>query len=86
MSSEHTSSQTYLGPRPRTFSLKIKKMPTFSENTQTWQFMKIVFIRSGEFTYLISTSNYVLNLRYRPQYTKYKDLYYTPQNHSTVTT
>ena len=27
-----------------------------------------------------------LNLRYRPHYYKYKDLYYTPQNYSTVTT
>ena len=25
-------------------------------------------------------------LRYRPHYFKYKDLYYKPQNHSTVTT
>ena len=28
---------------------------------------------------------YVLNLRYRPHYFKCKDLYYTPQNHSTTT-
>ena len=27
---------------------------------------KMVFILSDEFTYLISTSNYILNLRYRP--------------------
>ena len=32
----------------------------------------------------ISTLNDVLNLRYRPHYTKYKDLYYTQQNHLTV--
>ena len=29
----------------------------------------------------ISTLNDVLNLRYRPHYYKYKDLYYTQQNH-----
>ena len=29
----------------------------------------------------ISTLNDVLNLRYRPHYSKYKDLYYTQQNH-----
>ena len=27
---------------------------------------------------------YVLNLRYRPHCSKYKDLYYTPQNHPTM--
>ena len=32
------------------------------------------------------TSQYVLNLRYRLHYTKYKDLHHTPQNHSTVKT
>ena len=37
-----------------------------------------------KFTYLISTSNDVLNLRYRPHYSKYNDLYYTQQNHSSV--
>ena len=31
-----------------------------------------------------STSNDVLNLRYRPHYSKYKDLYYTPQNHRDI--
>ena len=43
-------------------------------------------MRSDEFTYLISTPNYVLNLRYRPHFTECKALYYTLQNHSTVTT
>ena len=33
-------------------------------------------------TYGISTSQYVLNLRYRPHCSKYKDLCYKPQNHS----
>ena len=37
MSSEHTlisTAQTDLGLRSKTFSLKIKKLPTFSEITQ----------------------------------------------------
>ena len=55
MSSEHTLSfqlkQTELGLRSRTFSLKINKLPTFSEITQAWQCLKIVFIRSDELTY-----------------------------------
>ena len=76
---------TDLGMRSRTFSLKIK-LRTFSEITLAWQCWKIVFIRSDEFTYWISTSNYALNLRYRPHYSEYKELYHTPQNHSTVTT
>ena len=37
---------------------------------------KNVFIQSDKFTYGISASNYVLNLRYRPHYAKYKDLYW----------
>ena len=47
---------------------------------------ELVFARSDEFTYRISTSHYVVNLRYRPHYSINKDLCYTPQNHSTVTT
>ena len=66
--------------------ISILSCPTFSEITQAWQCLKIVFIWSDEFTYWISTSYYVLNLRYRPHYSKYKDLYYTPQNHWTMTT
>ena len=51
--SEHTVSfqLTDLGLRSRTFSLKINKLPTFSEITQAWQCLKIVLIRSDEFTY-----------------------------------
>ena len=73
-----STAQTDLGLRSRTFSLKINELSTFSEIIQALQ----------AFTYSISTSNYVLNPRYmyRPHYAKYKDLYYTPQNHSTVTT
>ena len=40
MSSEHTLSD--LGLRSRTFSLKIYKLPTFSEITQASQCLKIV--------------------------------------------
>ena len=35
----------------RTFSLKINKLPTFSEITQAWKCLKIAFIQSDEFTY-----------------------------------
>ena len=80
-----STAQTDLGLRSRTFSKKINKLITFSEITQAWQCLEIVFIRSDDFTYWISTSNDVLNLRYRPHYSKYKDLYYTQQNHWTVT-
>ena len=45
-----STAQTDLGLRPRTFSLKINKLTTFSEITQEWQSLKIVFIRT-EFTY-----------------------------------
>ena len=45
-----STAQTDLGLRPRTFSLKINKLATFSEITQVWQCLKIVFIRSDEFT------------------------------------
>ena len=33
-----------IGLRPRTFSLKINVLPTFSEITQVWQCLKLVFI------------------------------------------
>ena len=46
-----STAQTDLGLRSRTFSLKINKLPTFSEFTQAWQCLKSVFIRSDEFTY-----------------------------------
>ena len=36
--------QTDLGLRSRTFSLNINKLPTFSEITQAWQCLSIVFI------------------------------------------
>ena len=45
------TAQIDLGLNSRTFSLKINKLPTFSEITQAWQCLKIVFIRSDEFTY-----------------------------------
>ena len=41
----NSTAQTNLGLRPRTFSLKINKLPIFSEITQAWQCLKIVFIR-----------------------------------------
>ena len=69
---------------PKIFSLKINKLPTFSEISQGWQCLKIVFIWSDELTYRVAALHYVLNLRYRPHFSK--DLYYKPQNHSTVTT
>ena len=34
-----------------TFSLKINKLPTFSEITEAWQCLKIMFLWSNEFTY-----------------------------------
>ena len=46
-----STAQSDLGLRPRTFSLKINKFPTFSEITEAWQCLKIVFIWSDEFTY-----------------------------------
>ena len=55
MSSQHyiviSTAQTDLGLRSRTSSLKLNKLPTFSEITQAWQCLKVVFIRSDEFTY-----------------------------------
>ena len=75
-----SSAQTDLGLRSRTLSLKIKKLPTFSKIDQRWQSLKIVFICSAELNFYFT---YILNLRYRPHYSKYKD---KPQNYSTVTT
>ena len=46
-----STAQTDLGQRFRTFSQKIKKLITFSEITQAWQCLKIVFIWLDEFTY-----------------------------------
>ena len=40
-----STAQTDLGLRSRTFSLKINKWPTFSEVTQEWQCLMIVFIQ-----------------------------------------
>ena len=45
-SEEHTLSfqlQTDLDLRSRTFSLKINKLPTFSETNQGWQCLKTAF-------------------------------------------
>ena len=47
----HFNCKTDSGLRPITFSLKINKLPTFSEITQAWQCLKLVFILSHEFTY-----------------------------------
>ena len=47
----YSTAQINLGLRSRTFSLKINKFPSFSEITQMWQCLKIVFIKSEEFTY-----------------------------------
>ena len=49
MSNQHnyivtSTAQTDLGPRYRTFSQKINWLITFSEITQAWQCLKIVFI------------------------------------------
>ena len=44
-----STARTDLGLRTRT--LKINNLPTFSEINQAWQCLKIVFIRSAEFTY-----------------------------------
>ena len=44
----------------RTFSLKINKLPTFSEINQVFQCLTVVFIWSDVFTYRVSTSHYVL--------------------------
>ena len=61
-----STAQTDKGLRSRTFSLKMNKLPTFSEITEASQYLKIVFIQSDELTYRISTSHYVLNLICRP--------------------
>ena len=55
MSSEYTAfispARTDISMRSITFSLKVFKLPTFSEITQVYQYLKIVFIWSDEFTY-----------------------------------
>ena len=56
MSSEYTLkpiliAQTDMSQTYKNFSLKINKLTTFSEITKVWQCVKIVFIRSDEFTY-----------------------------------
>ena len=45
------TAQTDLGLISRTFSLKINKFPSFSEISQGWQGLKIVFIWLDELTY-----------------------------------
>ena len=83
----YISSQVYIviSTAQTDLVLRSRTLITFSEITQAWQCLNIMFIRSDEFLYSISTSNYLLNLRYRPT-TPNKDLYHTPQNHSTLTT
>ena len=46
-----STAQTDYGLRFRTFSLKINNLPTFSVITQAWQYLKVMFIQSDEFTY-----------------------------------
>ena len=46
-----STAQTDIGLGSRTFSLKINKLPTFSEIIQEWQSLKIAFILLDEFTY-----------------------------------
>ena len=46
-----STAQTDLGMRYRTFSKTIDQLITFSEITQAWQCLMIVFTRSDEFTY-----------------------------------
>ena len=79
MSSEHqffiSIAQTDLGLRCTNFSLRINKLPIFSETLKRNIVYKIVHMWSDEFTCLILTSQYVLNLRYRLHYIKYKDLH-----------
>ena len=78
-----STAQKDLGLRSRTLSLTINKLPTFSKMA----IIKDWVSRSDECTYGISTSHYVLILRYRPHHSKYKDLHsYKPQNYSIVTT
>ena len=72
MSSVISTARTDLGLRSRPFSLKINKLPTFSEITEAWQCLKIVFTLSD------SSHTEFQNLRYSPHYFKYKGLYYTP--------
>ena len=43
-----STAQTDLGLISRLFSLKINKLPIFSEINQGWQYLKIVFIRPNE--------------------------------------
>ena len=43
-----SAAQTDLGLISRTFSLKINKLASFSEISQGWQYLKIVFIWSVE--------------------------------------
>ena len=72
----------------RSFSLNINKLPTFSEITQAWQYLKIVFIRSDDCVYTVHILNFnfkLLNLRYRPPTPNIK-IYTKQQKHSTVTT
>ena len=46
-----STAQTDIGLRSRTFSLYINKLTTFSEISQAWQCLKIVFILSDQLTY-----------------------------------
>ena len=55
-------------------------LPTFSEITQAWQCLKLVFILIE-----ISTSYSVPELRYRPPYSDCNIFFYKLQNHSSAT-
>ena len=46
-----STAQTDLGLISRTFSLKMNKLPAFSEINQGWRYLNIVFIRSDELNF-----------------------------------
>ena len=54
----HFNCSNYFKPETYNFSLKINKLPPFSE-IEVWHYLKTVFYMSDAFTYRISTSHYV---------------------------
>ena len=74
MSNDYTELEHYFNSQTdilgyRTFPLKINKLPTFSEITQEWQYLKLVI--HTEFQLPI-----ISNLRYRLPTPNYIDLYW----------
>ena len=81
-----STAQTDLGLRFGTFSLKINNLPTFSEITQAWQCFKLCLYgqMSSHTEFQLQIMFLTIDIDFISL--KYKAVYYTRKNHSTMIT